>query len=141
MATPINAKDVVIKIDDVVVGCTQSADFTVERDMDSSVCDASGAWEEVSPGRMRWSGSINALYRRFATNEAAANTGYADIYDLLTEGTKVSISYGTNVTGDTRFQGDAYVSNLGFGKPESGNVTWSASLTGSGPLTKVVVPA
>ncbi|MBC6988934.1 phage tail tube protein [Hymenobacter sp. BT491] len=139
MASVVNAKDIVITVDDIVVGCAQSADFTVEADMDAATCAASGGWDQVSSGRKRWSGSISALYRKFETGEQAANISYEDVFDLITEGTKVSITYGTNVTGDTRFGGDAYISNLGFSQPESGNVTWSADLTGTGPLGKTTV--
>lgn len=135
MATTINAKDAVIKVDSTVVGCLQSFDFTIERDMDDSTCSADGDWKSVTPGRMGASGSFNGVYREFTQAEAAANFGYNDVYDLLTEGTKVNIEYGTENTGQRRYSADAYISNLQFSKPETGNITWSSNFTVDGAVT------
>lgn len=135
MATTINAVDVVIKVDNVTVGCLQSMDITIERDMDPSTCAADGIWESVTPGRARSSGSLNGVYREFTSAEQAANFGYDDIYDLLTEGTQVNISYGTMNTGARRYTVPAFIQNLQFSKPETGSVTWSAAFTGAGEPT------
>jgi hypothetical protein len=141
MAQVVNATDVTVDINDIVVGCAQSFNFTISRAMDPATCGASGDWTEVSPGRKSGSGSIAAQLRKFDTGEAATNVSYEDVYDLLNEGTGVTITYGTTVAGDTRFSGLFYVSNLSWDAPEEGVVTWSADLTLSGPITKVVVPA
>lgn len=135
MAKTINAVDVVIKVDDVVVGCLQSMDITVERDMDSATCADSGEWDEFSPGRKRSSGTINGAYREFTAAEQAANFGYDDVYDLLDEGTKVNISYGTLNSGARRYTVGGYVNNVKFSRPETGIATWSAGFQGSGAVT------
>lgn len=141
MATNINAIDVIFSIADTVVGCTQSASFSVDRNMTNVTCGASGNWTEKSPGRMDWSGSVSAILRKFTAPEEADNVSIFDIFEILTEGTLVDVEYGTNVTGDKRFKGQAYVSNLAYDQPEEGVVTWSAELAGSGALGVVVVPA
>ena len=135
MATVINAVDVVIKVDNITVGCLQSMDISVERDMDAATCSDSGSWDEVSPGRMRASGSINGAYREFTPEELATNFGYDDIFDLLTEGTKVNISYGTMNTGKRRYSLPAFLNSVGFSRPESGIATWSSGFQGSGAIT------
>ncbi len=140
MAKTINAVDVVIKVDNVVVGCLQSMDLTIERDMDPASCASSGEWDEVSPGRKRSSGSINAAYREFTSDEQAANFGYDDIFDLLDEGTKVNLSYGTTTSGSSRYTVPGYVNNLAFSLPETGIVTWSGGFTGSGPVVRATNP-
>lgn len=140
MATTINAVDVVIKVDNIVVGCLQSMDITINRAMDAATCDASGEWDEVSPGRKSSTGSINAAYREFTAAEQAANFGYDDIFDLLDDGTLVNISYGTANTGQRRYTVPGYVNSLQWSRPETGIVTWSGGFTGSGPVTFAVNP-
>lgn len=141
MATAINAVDVVVKVEDIVVGCLSSFDFTIERALDSAACAASGGWSEVSPGRKSASGTLNGVYREFTSAEQAANFGYDDLFDLIDEGTKVGISYGTLNSGQRRYNVSGFLGNVQFSQPESGSVTWSANFTASGPVTPTTNPA
>lgn len=140
LATPINATDVVIKVGDVVVGCAQSADFTVSREMNDATCAASGGWSQFSPGQKSWNGSIGAIYREFTAAETATNFGFDDIFDLLDEGTLVTVEYThamAGITSPTRYSGEAYVSEVKWSKPDKGPVTWSGSFAGSGAIGRV----
>lgn len=138
MARIINAVDVNVSVGAIIVGCAKSASLKVSRKMDPATCGASGDWEEFSAGRKGATGSIAAEYRVFTAAEAATNVSAMDIFDLLDEGTLVDIEYGTTTTGDIRFHGKAFISGFNYDQPESGVVTWSADLTFSGPITKVV---
>jgi hypothetical protein len=139
MAQVVNAQDVNFSIGDIIVGCATGATLTVSRAMDAATCGASGGWAESSPGLKSWTGSVSANYRKFTTAEAATNVSPFDIFTMLDEGTKVDVEYGTALTGDKRFHGEAYVSGLTFTEPETGVVTWSADLTGTGAITVVTV--
>lgn len=135
MAQVINAVNVVVRVDGVVVGCLQSMDFTIERDIDPTTCAASGIFESGSAGRARSSGTLNGVYREFTQAEQAANFGYDDLFDMLMEGTSVDISYGTANAGQRRYTVPALINNLQWGLPETGAVTWSAGFTGIGQPT------
>lgn len=139
MAQTVNAIDVNISIGDIIVGCSTGATLTVSRAMDAATCGASLGWQESSPGLKSWTGSVSANYRKFDTTEAATNIDPFDIFEMLDEGTKVDVEYGTEATGDRRFKGQAFVSGLTFTRPETGVVTWSADLTGTGAITIVTV--
>lgn len=141
MAKAVNAIDVNVSFDDIIVGCATTFNFAISRAMDAATCGASADWSEVSPGRKSGSGSITAELRDFTTAEQASNVSYDNVFDLIDEGTGVEVEYGTKESGDTRYKGLFYVSNLNWQKPEEGVVTWSADLTLSGPITKVVVAA
>ncbi len=106
--------------------------------MDDATCTATGDWAGVSPGRKSASGSMNGLYREFTPAEQAANFGYDDVFDLLDEGTRVTISYGTLNTGQRRYEAKAYISNVQFDRPENGPATWSANFTVDGAITHTV---
>ena len=141
MPTTINATDVVIKVGDVVVGCAQSADFTVTRVMDDATCGASGGWAQSSPGQKSWSSSIGGIYREFTAAELATNFGFHDLFDLLDEGTLVTVEYShahSGVATPARYVGSAYVSEVSWNKPDAGAVTWSGSFTGNGPIGRAV---
>lgn len=140
MARAINAIDVIFSIGGVVVGCSTGSTFTVSRAMDPATCGASEGWAESSPGLKSWSGNVSAELREFETSEEATNVSAFDVFDLLDEGTLVDVEYGTKEAGKQRFKGKAFVSGFTYTRPESGVVTWSADLTGSGALGKVTVP-
>ena len=132
MISIVNAKDVVVKVNDIVVGCAQSADFTVTREMDEATCAASGGWRQVSPGEKSWSGSFSAVFRAFTTaEEEATNASFDDLFDMLDDGTEVTIEY-SRIAGGKRYTGQAFISEVSYSQPESGVVTWTASYTGNG---------
>ncbi|WP_071884448.1 phage tail tube protein [Hymenobacter sp. APR13] len=137
MATIINAVDVVIKVDDVVVGCAQSAEFTMSREMDEASCAASGGWKQVSPGQKSWSASFAALYRSFTVAEDATQVSFDELFDKLDDGVAVTLEFGKVVTGGTRYSGEAYVSEIKYSQPDKGNVTWNANFTGNGEFVKI----
>jgi hypothetical protein len=137
MAKNIIASDVVVKIDNIVVGCAQTAEFTVSREMLDSTCTATGAWKAQTPGQKSWTGSFSAIFREFTVAEAATNVSFDDVFDLVDDGTLVTIEYATTPNGVTRYSGEAYVSEIKFSKPEKDSVTWSASYQGNGPLTRI----
>jgi hypothetical protein len=137
MAQVVNAVDVNFSIGDIIVGCAAGATLTVSRAMDAATCGASGGWAESSPGLKSWTGSVSANARKFTDAEQAANVDAFDIFTMLDEGTLVDVEYGTFITGDKRFAGKAFVSGLTWTQPETGVVTWSADLTGSGAITVV----
>lgn len=136
MSTIINAVDVVIKSNDIVIGCAQSAEFMVSREMDEAVCSASGGWKQVSPGMKSWSASFGALYRTFTTQEAATNVSFDDIFDLLDDGTPVVVEFGKADGTGTRYTGEAFISEIKYTQPEKGAVTWSANYAGNGAFGK-----
>lgn len=137
MAKYVNASDMIISLGGIVVGCAQATTLTVTRAIDPATCTSSGAWTQGSPGIKSWNTNVNAIYRQVASADAAANVVAEDVFDLLDDGTEVDVEYGTNATGQKRWKGKAFISNFSLGKPESGNVTWSADLTGNGALALV----
>jgi Phage tail tube protein len=136
MASIVNATDVVVKVNSVIVGCAQSAEFTVSREMDEATCSASGGWKQVSPGQKSWSGSFSAVLRNFTTAEEAANVSFDEILDLLDDGTEVTVEY-SRIAGGKRYSGQAYLSEVSYSQPDKGAVTWSANYEGNGAFVTI----
>lgn len=143
MAEPRNLQstDVAIYIGGVAVGCAESADLTVDREMLEAVCKASGAWRTVTPGRMTWEGSIGALWRIAAAADEATNVTGKSIFNNLVNGTEIEIRFGVDddslVPDGYQFVGQAYINSFAPTSPVDGNQTWNASFTGNGELALV----
>ena len=107
--------------------------------------DNYGDWKTVEPGVKSWTGSAEAQYSFDpevdvdGTPEARANA--EAIFDLIEVGDLVDIEFLTGVEGDIKYSGKAMIANFQADFPNDGNATWSKSLTGSGKLTKSVIPA
>lgn len=135
MANIINAFDMTVELDGIVVGCLTSGKLTLNREMVEASCSATGPWKTQTPGQKSWEASLDSLYREFTPAELTTNKGYGQIFDMLDQGARVKISFATQ-TG-SRFEGNAYVSQLDLTRPEKDNVTWSASFAGDGELVQV----
>lgn len=141
MASLVNAKDVIFSFGGIVIGCAQATTLAVTRAIDAATCTASGDWSQGSPGIKSWTADVNAIYREFDSTAAPLNVSADDVFDAIDDGSEIDIEYGLNKTGSTRYRGKAFVSNWTLDKPETGNVTWKASLTGNGPLEKYTLLA
>ena len=139
MATVVNAKDVVVKLNDIVVGCAKSAKFDITREMDEATCSASGSYKEFSPGLISWTGSFDSVFRDYVSAETATNITIDNLMDMLVEGALVTVEYGRKAAGSTatRYSGSAYISGISYNQPDKGPLTWSANYQGSGELAKI----
>ena len=135
MASEILATNVVIKINDKVFGCAQSASFSTKVEMTDVVCSATGGFKKQVPGMESWDGSISAIARTFTTGELATNVSLREMYTTLREKTLVDVEYELGGVSGEVFTSKAYLSNVDISIPEgSGAVTWTANLVGAEPL-------
>ncbi|GAA4299392.1 hypothetical protein [Nibribacter koreensis] len=133
--TQLSATDLVVKINDIEVLCANSAELTIDREMLEAVCGASGNFTDYTPGRIDWSMSADALFRVFTTPDATTNVSAQNVATMLLAGTKVSVSFGTTVTGGFTFEGESYVNSFSASKEVDGVPSWSAGFQGTGALT------
>jgi predicted secreted protein len=90
----------------------------------------SAGWQEVLEGLRSWSVSANGLLAFDATY------GTDDLDDIITGRTTVTVRFSTEVTGDTYYEGTAYISNLACDSPgQEETATWSCEFAGTGALT------
>lgn len=119
----------------VVISCQGDATLSVERSTNEAVCKDSGAWAQAIPGRASWTLEVsNALFAFDATY------GYNQLYTAFANTTLVKVTFTTGVSGDKRFVGDAYVTNLSVNAPIDGATTYNITLSGYGSLTYENVP-
>lgn len=126
-----------MKFNDKVIGCVQSASFSIDVDMDEATCQDSNGAKEYTAGQTSWKGSIGALYRELTAAEQATGVSFDDAFDAIEAGAPVTLVF-SKKTGGSLYTGTAFVSSLKWDQPEKGNVTWSADFQGSGALVKTV---
>lgn len=133
----LDASDVTLDLNGKPFGCSTSAGLSVDTDMDEASCQASGAWKEFIPGTHGWGLDADALARIATGTDAAANVTFTDLLRLQIAKTLIPVSFGTTISGDARFEGNAYIKSFKQNRPEKGKVTFSVSLQGTGPLNIV----
>lgn len=115
------------------IGATTNHSLSVSQALREATTKDSSAWREVAAGLREWSMSAEGLY-------SIDETYGADyLYTLVSGRTEVAVKFTTEVTGDERYTGQAYISSLDITSGLEETVTWSAEFQGTSTLTKETV--
>lgn len=93
----------------------------------------SGGNEESLEGLKNWAMSGEAF---FAEDSAY---GYEDLNDALEARTKVTVKWSSEVSGDVKFSGSAYLTSLKLSSKVEDSETYSFELKGTGAITKAII--
>lgn len=116
---------------DVKISCQVDVEITMETATYDITCKDSGSWAESRNGTKSWSASITAFLAWDATE------GFEEFFDAWSADTAYVVVFGTGVSGDKYLTGTTYITNLtSSSQGNDAGVTWSATLTGTGALTK-----
>lgn len=121
-------KNIIFSVDGVAVGCSKDAKITMDRAVLEASCKESAGTKEVTLGNFSWEMSTENIYK------IGSAVNLITLFNLLKNGTKVNVSWGTNLTGDQIFTGQAYCNKLDASGPVADNAGFSASFTGTGDL-------
>lgn len=136
----LDVKDVTIFLDIanngtfVAAGCATDAQLEVTKELREILCKQNAGGPDYKPSILRWTGSISGLLAYDAT------MGGINLVDICIAGTKIKIRFGTDETGDTYYEGEAYISGAGFSSSggSGDNVTYNGSFQGLGVPVKGV---
>lgn len=122
----------------IYVGTTKIANATsgtlsVTQNLATSINKDDGGWEKSAPAARSWEVS--------GDSELAFDAAYTidDLFTAITSRTKLSLRFSTEVTGDQRFTGDAYITSLEVSAGTEENATYSYSFKGTGALSLAVI--
>ena len=111
--------------------CQTDATLSVTNGTRQTTCKDSGQWEEHLYGQTAWEISGTMYFSYDATN------GGEDIYDVAVGQTVCEVAYGTSVTGDLSWTGNALVTKWDINSPGTNETVECAyTFKGTGPLTK-----
>jgi len=113
----------------------REATLTIEAEtIDATNFDTEG-WAENIPSFRSWSVDAELLY-------VPDDTSQEDLEDALFANSPVTVVlYPKDAASMKGYKGTAYITSYEVGAPVDDGVTISATLTGTGPLTKVTKPA
>lgn len=114
-------------------GCQTSGSFNVDADMLETTCKSDAPNRTFIPGLQNYTVDVGGFY------DPAATEGVSEIFSDLKNGTLVSVRFGQTGSGETYWQGDAYVQNLSITGDINDPANYSASLQFTGDVVEGTV--
>jgi predicted secreted protein len=116
-----------------VTHCT-NVSFSVDFETRDVTTKDSTTWKDFLSGMGEWTAS-----GEFYLAEDAA-LGFSDLYEDMIARTAITFMYSSEVTGDDKYSGPAYITNMTrTSSIDSESETYSISLKGQSGLTKAAV--
>lgn len=111
---------------------TSNSDSHTSATRDVTTKDSAG-WEEVIVSLKSWEKSADGYFAEDSTY------GYEDLYDAWAAGTALVVMVSSQVAGDVKYSGSAYITSLQRTAPKEETMTFSVTLKGTGAITKATV--
>ena len=123
------------------IGYATSASISMNHNLrDTSTKDSSG-WRDQLEGQRDWECSVEGMLifvdsSGGAISDITANELYSSYIATRTE---FELKFSTEVSGDIKWTGNAFMTSLSIDTPNEDSSTWSASFSGTGALTQATV--
>lgn len=123
------------------IGYATSASISMNHNLrDTSTKDSSG-WRDQMEGQRDWEVSVEGMVI-FVDNSGSAISDITmdELYtSYIATRASFTLMFSTEVTGDIKWSGDAYMTSLSADTPNEDSSTWSGSFSGTGALTQATV--
>jgi TP901-1 family phage major tail protein len=123
------------------VAYATSASISMNHNLRDTSTKDSGGWRDQLEGQRDWEVSVEGMLI-FTNLDGTAITGVAfdDLYTTyIATRTQFELKFSTEVTGDYKWTGQAFLTSLSADTPNEDSSTWSGSFSGTGALTAAVV--
>lgn len=107
---------------------------------DTSTKDSSG-WRDQMEGQRDWEVSVEGMLI-FVDSSGGAIAGLTmnELYtNYIATRAEFELKFSTEVSGDVKWTGQAWMTSLSADTPNEDSSTWSASFSGTGALTQATV--
>ena len=125
-----NASRVRLKSGSVAIEDLENCECNIDAETIDVTTMESAGWAEFLHGVKNWTMSGSGIV------DFGATEGFDEMADDIIAGASVSVEFTTTQTGDTKFSGSAFFTNVKIGAETEGKCTFSFSLQGTGVLTK-----
>lgn len=129
----VNGTLIGVYVDGTLIARAVSGDLDLTMATRDTSNKDTGGWEESLEGRMSWSCSAEGLL----VQNLAGN--YSTLFAKLTARTPVTVMLSSAVTGDKKWSGSAFVTNLKLTAADQSNTTFSCSFKGTGALAEATL--
>lgn len=126
----VQGNNLLLYMEDNPIVCTTEAAFSFSRAITDAICKDNGGAKQITLGGTEGTFSVSGLWKF---------DGAYQIEDLMTAflaGTILTAKWTTNVTGDFYLQAEVYITEISGAANVNDNVTFSATFTITGSITK-----
>jgi len=123
------------------IGFATSASLSINHNLRDTSTKDSGGWREQLEGQRDFEVSVEGMVI-FVNLDGTAITDLTmdELYSsYIASRTVFTIQFSTEVTGDYKWSGQAFMTSLSMDAPNEDSSTWSASFSGTGALTQATV--
>ena len=123
------------------IGYATSASISINHNLRDTSTKDSGGWRDQLEGQRDWEVSVEGMLifvdsSGGAISDVTANELYSSYIATRTE---FELKFSTEVSGDIKWTGNAFMTSLSMDTPNEDSSTWSASFSGTGALTQATV--
>ena len=123
------------------VAYASSASISMNHNLRDTSTKDSGGWRDQLEGQRDWEVSVEGMLI-FTNLDGTAVTGLTanELYSTyIYARTQFELKFSTDVTGDIKWTGQAFLTSLSADTPNEDSSTWSGSFSGTGELVQATV--
>jgi predicted secreted protein len=113
----------------VAIACTTAASFSLSNEQIEVTCKDNDGARQYTFGAQEWSFTVGGIFQ-------FDNVGIDLLSDMAIDKETATIRFGTDVIGDFFLEGECIISDLQIEANLNESATYTATLTGTGPITK-----
>ena len=126
----LNGTDLLIYVGGTKIYHATSHAMSISMNTRDATTKDSAGWRDLLEAALEWSMNGDGLVAFVATY------GFDDLFDVIIARTAVVVKLSTEETGDTYYQGSAYLTALDNDNPAEDNSSMTFAFEGTGVLTK-----
>ena len=123
------------------VAYATSASISMNHNLRDTSTKDSGGWRDQLEGQRDWEVSVEGMLI-FTNLDGTAVSGLTanELYSsYIYSRTQFELKFSTEVTGDIKWTGQAFLTSLSADTPNEDSSTWSGSFSGTGELVQAAV--
>lgn len=122
------------------IGYATSASLSINHNLRDTSTKDSGGWRDQLEGQRDFEVSVEGMVIFATSGGAISDLTVDELYTTyIATRTEFELKFSTEVSGDYKWTGQAFMTSLSMDTPNEDSSTFSASFSGTGPLTQATV--
>jgi|TARA_R100000482_G_C5129339_1_gene150841 predicted secreted protein len=122
------------------IGYATSASLSINHNLRDTSTKDSGGWRDQLEGQRDFEVSVEGMVIFATASGAISDLTVDELYtSYIATRTEFELKFSTEVSGDYKWTGNAFMTSISMDTPNEDSSTFSASFSGTGPLTQATV--
>lgn len=122
------------------IGYATSASLSINHNLRDTSTKDSGGWRDQLEGQRDFEVSVEGMVIFATSGGAISDLTVDELYSsYIASRTEFELKFSTEVSGDYKWTGNAFMTSLSMDTPNEDSSTFSASFSGTGALTQATV--